>query len=99
MEASISEMGRLRLNVGVHQKGLHWHLKRGHSFYSPEAIAVRSCHGLGGMSGVFHRLFLDQLMPRTWADENPPIILNTWEANYFNINHSSIVELAQDVSM
>ena len=58
---------------------------------------VRSCEGLGGMSRTLHRLFLDRLIPRTWADDNPPIMLNTWDAKYFNVNHANVVEMAEQV--
>ena len=50
------------------------------------------------MSRVLHRLFLDALIPKKWSDENPPILLNTWEAKYFNVNHANIVEMAKHVS-
>lgn len=57
---------------------------------------IRSGSGLGGMSRVFHRLFIDKLIPRIpWAEQNPPICLNTWEAKYFNVNHDNVIELAK----
>jgi alpha-galactosidase len=56
---------------------------------------VRSSEGLGGMSRAFHRLFLDRLLPRNWSDESPPVLLNTWEAKYFHINHHNVLEIAK----
>ena len=49
---------------------------------------------LGGMSRMLHRLFLDKLIPTTWADSKPPVLLNSWEAKYFNVSHANIVEMA-----
>ncbi len=70
----------------------------GGEFHTPEVVMVRSGVGLGGISRTMHRLFNDHLMPRTWATKVPPILLNTWEALYFAIDHHSVVELAQYVS-
>jgi alpha-galactosidase len=70
-EAEVEEMGRLRTNMGIHPMGLSWYLKPGGVFNTPEAVLVRSDEGLGGMSRVLHRLFLDKLIPRTWADDGP----------------------------
>ena len=112
-EAEINEMGRLRVNMGIHPMSSQWHLKPGTidglpyiaiitgklggSFSTPEVVLVRSSEGLGGMSRALHRLFLDRLLPRNWSDETPPILLNSWEAKYFQVNHHNIVEMARQV--
>jgi alpha-galactosidase len=44
-----------------------------------------------------HRLINDYLLPKTWAMVNPPIIINTWEALYYNVNHTNVMQLAQQV--
>eukprot|EP01038_Epipyxis_sp_PR26KG_P016244 gene16244-22115_t len=95
LEAELNETGRLRVNMGIHPMGLQWHLNRGGSFSTPEAVLVRSGNGLGGMSRMLHKLFNERLIPHTWADANPPVLLNSWEAKYFNVNHATILELAE----
>eukprot|EP01040_Poterioochromonas_malhamensis_P013876 gene13876-15312_t len=98
LETEINEMGRLRVNLGIHPMGLQWHLRPGSDFNTPEAVLVRSGEGLGGMSRAFHRLFLDRLLPRHWSDESPPILLNSWEAKYFHVNHNNMVEMTKQAS-
>jgi alpha-galactosidase len=49
------------------------------------------------MSRTMHRLFLDRLIRASWADTDPPILLNSWEAKYFDVNHDNIVEMAVQV--
>jgi len=95
VEAEVTEMGRLRFNMGIHPMGMQWYLKQKGEFNTPEVVMVRSSEGLGGMSRSFHRLFLDRLIPRNWSDDNPPVLLNSWEAKYFHVNHQNIVELAR----
>ncbi len=58
---------------------------------------VRSSSGLGGTSRTMHRLINDHLLPKTWAMDNPPIIINTWEAFYYNVNHTNVMQLASQV--
>jgi len=104
-EAEITEMGRLRFNLGLHPMGMQWFLKSQHqagdvndssnSFSTPEAVLVRSGQGLGGMSRTFHRLILERVIPSNWSDSHPPVLLNTWEAKYFHINHANVLDLAK----
>jgi len=99
LEAELSDFGRLRINFGIHPMGLRWRLRRGECFNTPEVALVRSSEGMGGMSRVFHRLFLDKLIPRiAWAETNPPVLLNSWEAKYFSVSHANIVEMAEHAS-
>ena len=74
-----------------------WYGLQGAVFNTPECVLVRSQDGVGGMSRVLHRLFLDRLIPRTWADDRPPVLLNSWEAKYFGVNHATVVEMAHQV--
>eukprot|EP01035_Chromulina_nebulosa_P021051 gene21051-27278_t len=99
-EAQLSEMGRLRINMGIHSMGFQWNLKQGENFNTPEVVLVRSNEGIGGMSRVFHRLFLDHLIAPLpdWARVNPPVLLNSWEAKYFDVNHGNIVDMAKQAS-
>lgn len=87
-------MGRLRVNVGIHPQGLQWNLQQGKIFATPEVVMARSSEGLGGISRTFHRLFLERLIPKNWSDESPPVLLNTWEAKYFHVNHDNVLDLA-----
>jgi hypothetical protein len=79
----------------------NWHIltaaRKGEYFATPEVIMARSNEGLGGMSRIYHRLILERLIPKNWSDEIPPIILNTWEAKYFHVNHDNVVDLANKV--
>jgi len=93
-EAEVSETGRLRVNLGINPQGFAWNLEPGESFCSPECVIMFSNEGIGGISREFHRLFCDHLIPRRWQNFIPPVLINTWEAMYFNISHESVVEFA-----
>ncbi len=96
-EAEMSDLGRLRINMGINPMGFYWHLEKGKEFSTPEAILTRSKDGLGGLSREFHRVLEDYViapLPK-WAEISPPVLLNSWEAFYFDINHNNIVELTK----
>ena len=105
VQAHMNRMGEVRVNMGINPENFQWHLFPGGEFSTPEAILVRSDEGIGGMSRTLHRLLLNHVIrPSPWTDNsicncNPPIVLNTWEAKYFDINHHSVMELARLVSV
>ncbi|AJY75881.1 hypothetical protein VN24_16635 [Paenibacillus beijingensis] len=71
-----------------------WKLAPGESFQSPEAVLVRSSEGLGGMSRIYHKLYRTRLCRGAFRDSARPILINNWEATYFNFNADKIKEIA-----
>jgi alpha-galactosidase len=99
--AEVTEYRRLRVNMGINPEGFTWHLdpvsstKQAASFYSPEIVMSYSNTGLGGMSRQLHRLFRERLTPKLWRYKVPPVLLNTWEAAYFDVSHDVVVDIAR----
>jgi alpha-galactosidase len=59
---------------------------------------VRSSDGLGGISRTFHKVLRERLMPTSWADHEPSILLNTWETCKCQVDHYSLLEMTKQVS-
>jgi alpha-galactosidase len=99
--AEVSEYRRLRVNLGINPEGFTWELEpssRGidaSTFHSPEVIMSYSNSGTGGMSRQLHRLFRERLIPAAWRYKIPPVLLNTWEAAYFNVSHDIVMDIAR----
>uniref|UniRef100_A0A7S3PE74 alpha-galactosidase n=1 Tax=Aplanochytrium stocchinoi TaxID=215587 RepID=A0A7S3PE74_9STRA len=87
-------MGRLRFNMGLNPETFRWNLQPGKSFHSPECLMVYSKAGLGEMSRKFHCIVRNRIVPERFRDEPCPILLNSWEASYFDVTHSKIVSLS-----
>ncbi|MBE5815711.1 MAG: alpha-galactosidase [Clostridiales bacterium] len=83
-----------RVMLGIDPDGFGWQLEPGQSFQTPEAIAVYSREGLGGMSAQFHTLCAKHIVRGKFADQPRPILLNNWEATYFNFDHEKLMKLA-----
>lgn len=86
--------GHVRVLLGLNP--LHTSIKvhSGETFTSPEAVAVYSPNGVGGMSRAFHSLYRNQLSRSTYTNKTRPILVNSWEGNYFDINDTAIFNLA-----
>ena len=87
--------GLTRATLGLNPYQFSWPLKPGETFTTPECVAVFSDAGVGGMSRQFHRLFRKHLMKSKFAEAPRPVLLNSWEGLYFDINETSVYELAQ----
>jgi len=94
-EAEVVDVGRLRVNIGVQPQGFTWHLAPGDEFSSPECVCTFSSEGIGEMSRQFHSLVREHLIPPQWRHVQCPVLCNTWEAEYFNVSHDSVVAMAR----
>jgi alpha-galactosidase len=84
-----------RLFIGINPFDFGWRLKPGESFQTPEAVLVFSAEGLGGMSRKFHDLYRSRLCRGTFRDKTRPILVNNWEATYFDFNADKIEAIAR----
>lgn len=84
----------VRVQMGMNPRTFGWNLKKGEKFVSPETVMVYSDSGLCGMSETFHRLYRKHLCRGKYRDRVRPILLNSWEAFYFDIDEESCLSLA-----
>lgn len=83
-----------RLQLGLDAPAFRWQLAPGEAFQSPEAILVYSAEGLGGMSRTYHKLYRTRLARGQFRDAPRPVLINNWEATYFNFNTEKLVAIA-----
>ena len=93
-EAEVDEFGTTRLRLGIHPGGFSWALEPGAEFQTPEGILVHSDHGLEGISDALHGLLRDRLARGRWRDERRPVLLNSWEATYYDFDEERLLALA-----
>ncbi len=93
-EAEVDTHGTTRIRLGISPDTFRWALQPGEAFVTPEAIVVYSDHGLGGMSDAFHGLFRERLARGVWRDAPRPILLNNWEATYFDFDQPKLLRIA-----
>ncbi len=91
---AVTQFGTARATIGVNDRDFAWRLMPGEAFQTPEAAMVISDAGIGGMSRGFHRLWQNHLLPRRWIGRPRPILLNSWEAAYFDFDEDKLVSIA-----
>ena len=97
-EAEMDADGGARVQIGIHPTAFSWNLDAGEEFYTPEAVMVYSNEGLGGMSRIFHRLYRNNLCRGPWKLKKRPLLVNNWEATYFDFNEEKLLSIARVAS-
>lgn len=85
-----------RVTIGINPQNFTWILQPQTSFQTPEAVLVYSTNGLNDMSQTFHDLYGRRLARGYWRDRPRPLLVNNWEATYFNFNEQKILEIARE---
>ena len=95
IQAEVDTYDVTRLQLGINPFGFEWKLAAGQSFTSPEALLVYSEQGLNGMSQAFHQLFRRRLARGYWRERARPVLINNWEATYFDFSENQLLDLAE----
>lgn len=91
----VSSFDKTRIVNGINPATFTFHLDAGDSFEAPEAVMTFSAAGHTGMSHNLHRFIRQHIVRGYWKDKERPVLLNSWEANYFDIDESKLLNLAR----
>ncbi|MBR1694567.1 MAG: alpha-galactosidase, partial [Selenomonas sp.] len=94
----VEQFGTTRVIGGINPFEFKWHLDAGESFQTPEAMLVYSDKGLNGMSQTFHQTVREHIVRGKYQHELRPILVNNWEATYFDFDEEKIDNLAQSAA-
>ncbi len=94
-QAEVDTHDTTRVLLGINPEWFDWKLEPGEEFQTPEAVMVYTDRGMNDMSQTFHRLFQKRLARGYWRDRERPILINNWEATYFDFTEERIVEIAE----
>ena len=96
-KAQIEQNGDVRILGGINDYDFSWELKPSEKFTSPETVMVYSDNGLGEMSRSFHDLYRNYLTNERFVSKSRPIVINNWEATYFDFNTKKLCEIVDSV--
>ncbi|WP_276924514.1 alpha-galactosidase [Faecalibaculum rodentium] len=94
-ETDVNTYHTTRVSMGIHPYTFSWPLQPGESFQTPEAVLVYAQKGLNAMSQAFHGLFRERLARGRFRDEPRPLLLNSWEGIYMDVDEARVLEMAQ----
>ena len=93
-QVEVEQYGSSRVQLGIQPETFEWCLAPEETFQTPEVVINYSNEGLNGMSQTFHKVYQEQLVPISWQKLERPILLNTWEANYFDFKERDLLDQA-----
>lgn len=97
-EAEKDQYGQTRMQLGLMEEQFSYCLKSGESIIAPEVIMSYSDRGLAILSQNLHKCIRENVCRGKYKNEVRPVLVNSWEASYFDIDKNSIVNLAKNAA-
>ena len=94
-QVELGQFDTVRVGMGIHPENFCWKLEKGESFQTPEVVLVYSDIGYDGMTHQFHELYRNHLIRSEYKDKKRPILINNWEATYFDFNTEKLLSIAK----
>lgn len=91
----VNSMGKLRVLQGINPHNFRYKLNPGDCFEAPESVMTYSAAGYNGMSRNMHHFIRRHIVRGAWRDKERPVLLNSWEANYFKFNEAKLLKQAK----
>ena len=92
------QLEQVRLVMGIHPDTFVWTLEAGEAFYTPEVILSCSTTGFAKLSQNFHHIIRNHVCRGTYQLSSRPVLINNWEATYFDFNEEKILNIARQAS-
>ncbi len=93
-EVEKDQFDQIRALMGLQEEGFSYPLAPGESFAAPEVILSYSQAGLNKLSQNLHRCIRLHICRGKYKNAARPILINSWEAAYFDFNGETIYQLA-----
>lgn len=97
-QIEVDQLGQARMVMGIHPEQFSWKLKKGERFSAPEVILSCSTQGLGKLSQQFHAVIRNHVCRGNYKLSSRPVLINNWEATYFDFNEEKILSIAKQAS-
>lgn len=87
-----------RMQMGINPFDFAWQLAPQESFYTPETVLIYSNQGYNQLSSTYHRFYRKCLMKSSYAEKVRPVLINNWEATYFDFDKPKLLSLAKEAA-
>ncbi|MCR5665948.1 MAG: alpha-galactosidase [Eubacterium sp.] len=87
--------GKTRVVSGINPGGFSFTIEPGQEFEAPESVMTYSYKGFTQMSHNMHRFVREHVVRGEWKKKERPILLNSWEAAYFDIKEGNLLKMAR----
>ncbi len=97
-QVGVDQFNSVRMVLGMDPYHFRWQLGVGESFQAPEVVMAYSGQGLGHMTRTFHDLYRNHLIRSPYCHRKRPILINNWEATYFDFNTEKLLSIAREAA-
>lgn len=94
----VNEYDQTRAQMGINPEHFNWKLEPDEYFQAPEVVMVYSDKGTNQMSQELHQLYQNKLIRGKHQFKERPVLINNWEATYFDFSEEKIEEIAEESS-
>lgn len=94
-EVERDQFEQTRMQMGLDDRLFSYPLEPGERLVAPEVIMTYSACGLERVSHNLHRCIRRHVCRGPWRDAPRPILINSWEACYFDFTGDRLVQLAE----
>lgn len=101
-QVEVDEWEYTRMMLGINPEYFNWELKPDSSFVTPEVLVAYSDEGLDGLAREYGSFIENHIIDFKWLSKPRPIVYNSWEAMYFDMNQDKLYDLAvkaKDIGM
>lgn len=95
-EAEVTQADCTRMTMGIHDAQFQFALQPQESFTAPEVMLSFSSEGLGTLSRNYHKAIRYHICRGKYKTARRPILINNWEATYFNFNTEKLLDIARE---
>lgn len=96
VEAEKDQYDQTRIQMGLTDDLFAYPLEAGAEFIAPEVILSYTNKGLSRLSQQYHHCIMNHICQGKYVHANRPVLINSWEAAYFDFTGDTIVELAKE---
>lgn len=97
-EIELDQYNQTRITMGLQDDMFSYELKPNECFYTPEVVMTFSKQGLSKLTHNYHDVFRNNLIRGKYKDMKRPILINNWEATYFDFDGEKIYQIAKQAS-
>jgi alpha-galactosidase len=91
----VSGYDKTRFMGGINPAFFEWRVGPNDTFFTPQAVISFSSCGLNGLSQNMHGFVRENIIRGEWAKKERPVLINNWEATYFNFDEKKLLEIAK----
>lgn len=88
-----------RILVGINPAEFAWDLAPNESFQTPETVISYTDQGMNQLSQQMGAFYMQHLVNPHFAKQERPILINNWEATYFDFNEDKLMKIVNEAKM